>query len=820
MKKETMSIIGMTCTTCAHTIENAVRKLDGIMQANVNFASETLLVEYNEKIINHDDISAAVISAGYKVELPSSFKSVVIPINGMTCASCAKNVEKAISKIPGILSVNVNIATENAYVTWDTSKTHLSMIKASIKSAGYEPLAIELKSLKDIQLEKKKKEIKSFFYRFIMAISVSIPLVYISMGHMAGLPLPYFLHPDMYPLNYTLVQIFLIIPAIIAGRRFYFSGTRALLHLSPNMDSLISIGTIAAIIYSIWSFIQIIGGDKTAVNRLYFETASVIIALILLGKGLEMRSKGRASEAIKRLMGLAPKTAIVIHDNDEIELPVEEIEVGNMIRVRPGERIPVDGIIEEGTSSVDESMLTGESIPLIKKIGDKVSAGTVNETGLFLFRATGIGENTALAKIIHLVEDAQGSRAPIAALADTVSGWFVPAVIFIALLSAGLWFFSGQEFSFVIRIFISVLVIACPCALGLATPTALMVGTGKGAELGILIKSGEALETAHKAKIVVLDKTGTITLGKPSVTEVIPVTNDKTMTENEILVLAASAEKGSEHPLAAAIVKAAELKKLTLSPVKNLQAIPGYGIIATVNGKSIIIGNIKMMEQNSIDISSAIEQIETFSRKGRTIMFVADEGRLQGLIAVADIIKETSPKAVSLFRSMGLETIMITGDTRLVAEAIANESGIERTIPEVLPADKVNQIEQIKASGKTVIMIGDGINDAPALAKADVGIAMGTGTDIAAESAGIVLAKGDLLDAVKAISLSKAVIKNIKQNLFWAFGYNVLCIPIAAGILHVFGGPLLNPVFAAAAMSLSSISVVTNALRLKRFKPS
>jgi len=580
------------------------------------------------------------------------------------------------------------------------------------------------------------------------------------------------------------------------------------------MDSLIAIGTGAAFVYGIYSTAKIAGGDLEFLEGLYFESAGVIITLILLGRYLEAVSKGKTSEAIKKLMGLAPKNATVVHEGKEIVIPVEEVEVGDILLVKPGEKIPVDGEVVEGRTSVDESMLTGESIPVEKTVGSFVTGASINKNGMIKFKATRVGKDTALARIIKLVEDAQASKAPIAKLADIISGYFVPVVIIIAVIAAAAWALSGMSAVFSLTIFVSVMVIACPCALGLATPTAIMVGTGKGAEYGILIKSGEALETAHRIDTVVLDKTGTITEGKPVVTDIIPTNG---FSEEELLKIAASAEKASEHPLGEAIVNMAEEKGLDFYNIESFSAIPGYGIEVNINGKNIILGNKKLMERTNIEVNLQKES-DNLAREGKTPMFVASGGKLAGIIAVADVIKKESRKAVEALRNMGIEIVMITGDNRMTAEAVARQAGIDRVLSEVLPQDKATEVKKLQEKGKKVAMVGDGINDAPALAQADIGIAIGSGTDVAMESADIVLMRSELSGVPEAIRLSKRTIKNIKQNLFWAFAYNTAGIPIAAGVLHLFGGPLLNPMIAAGAMSLSSVSVLTNALRLRRFK--
>jgi Cu+-exporting ATPase len=750
-------------------------------------------------------------------------KHVTIPIEGMTCASCSARIEKVVGRLDGIAKVSVNLATEKADVLYDPQKVRLSAIKKSIADAGYTPREIDVSDIVDQDAERKAREIRVMWTKFIVAAAAAVPLLYLAMGHMIPslqLPLPWFLDPVQHPLAYALAQAILVVPAIAAGNRFYRAGVKALWHRAPSMDSLIAIGTAAAVLYSLYATARIAAGDFSAVSNLYFETAAVIIALILLGKTLETVSKGRTSQAIKKLMGLAPKTAIVIQAGKEIEIPISEVEVGDLVRVRPGGKVPVDGEVVDGYTSVDESMLTGESIPVEKKAGDPVTGASINKNGAITFRATRVGGDTALAQIIRLVEQAQGDKAPIARLADVVSGYFVPIVMLIALAAGAAWLISGQSAAFSMTIFVSVLVIACPCALGLATPTAIMVGTGRGAENGILIKGGAALEETHRIQTVILDKTGTITEGVPVVTDVVPANG---ATEDSLLQLAASAERGSEHPLGDAIVEAADRRKLPLLPVERFQAMPGRGIEARINGKMVLLGNEKLMNEEGIGLGGLLEASRALARSGKTPMFVAVDLRAAGVIAVADVPKESSARAITALRKMGLEVVMITGDNERTANAIAAQVGVDRVLAEVLPREKAEAVKKIQAgsairgTGRIVAMVGDGINDAAALAQADIGIAIGSGADVAIESADIVLMKNDLGDVVEAIRLSKATIRTIRQNLFWAFCYNVLGIPIAAGVLRLFGGPLLNPIFAAAAMSLSSVSVVGNALRLRRF---
>ena len=749
-------------------------------------------------------------------------KREVLKISGMTCAACSARIEKVVSKIEGVESVTVNLTTEKLSAYIDEEVADVQKIKTAVERAGFGWSELKEGSQQaDEDRQKKEREINLLWKKFIVSAVFSLPLLYISMGSMLSflsfLPIPEYLEPMDYPLNFALVQILLSIPVLIAGNRFYVVGFRAIRMKSPNMDSLIAMGATAALIYSLYSTWQIYQGNMGFVEGLYFETAGVIITLILLGKSMEAVSKGRTSEAIKKLMGLAPKTATVIKNGKEIEISIDDVEENDIVLVKPGAKIPVDGEITEGFTSVDESMLTGESMPVDKKVGDSVFAATINKNGLIRFRATKVGDNTALAQIIKLIEDAQQSKAPIAQMADIVSGYFVPTVFVIAIASFALWMLSGETLSFSLTIFVSVLVIACPCALGLATPTAIMVGTGKGAENGILIKGGEALETTHKINTIIFDKTGTITEGKPTVTDIITT---GTMDSDSLLQITASAEKGSEHPLGDAIVKSAEDKGLELYPIEHFESITGQGINATIQGKQLLIGNIRLMQEMNIAVEAVLKDADTLAAQGKTPMYIALDSKLAGIIAVADVVKPGSAKAVKKLMEMGIEVAMITGDNRRTAEAIAKQVGITRVLSEVLPQDKSGEVKKLQQEGRRVAMVGDGINDAPALVQSDIGIAIGSGTDVAMESADIVLMHSDLMDVVTAIQLSKSTIRNIKQNLFWAFAYNVAGIPLAAGVLHIFGGPLLNPIFAAAAMSLSSVSVLSNALRLRRFKVS
>lgn len=808
MESKTYKIEGMTCASCARTIEKVTSKLDGVSSSSVNIATEKLNINFDSKKVNLNDIKNAVENAGYKLVSETSTK--VLKLEGMTCASCASSIEKATRKLDGIIESNVNFATEKLNITFDSSKVKVMDIKNAIESAGYKAVEESV----DYDKENKDKHISILWKRFIFSLIFTVPLLYISMGGMLGAPVPGIFNADINPEVNALVQLLLTLPVVIIGYKFYTVGFKSLFKGHPNMDSLIAIGTLAAILYGVFATYKVLGGDAMYVHQLYFESAAVIITLITLGKYFETLSKGKTSEAIKKLMGLAPKTARVIRNEKEIEIPIEEVEVGDIIVVRPGEKMPVDGVVVSGLTSVDESMLTGESIPVEKQVGDKIIGASINKNGTISYQATRVGKDTALAQIIKLVEDAQGSKAPISKLADIISGYFVPIVIILAIVTGIVWYIFKQDWVFSLTIFISILVIACPCALGLATPTAIMVGTGKGAENGILIKSGTALETAHKVQTIVFDKTGTITEGKPKVTDII--TNG--ITEDELLTLAASAEVGSEHPLGEAIVKGAEERRLKLKKVDYFKAIPGHGINVKIESKELLLGNKKLMIESNIKLGNLEEKANNIALSGKTPMYIAINNKIAGVIAVADTVKENSKLAIERLHKIGIEVVMITGDNKRTAEAIAKTVGIDRVLADVLPEDKANEVKKLQAEGKKVAMVGDGINDAPALAQADIGIAIGSGTDVAMESADIVLMKSDLKDVVTAIELSKKTIINIKENLFWAFGYNVLCIPIAMGILYIFGGPLLSPMIAGAAMSFSSVSVVLNALRLKRFK--
>ncbi|PKM86581.1 MAG: copper-translocating P-type ATPase, partial [Firmicutes bacterium HGW-Firmicutes-10] len=734
-----------------------------------------------------------------------------------TCASCSSAVERSLKKLDGVEIASVNLATNKATIKYDGSKVKIAELKKAVEKAGYVPKDIEKTLANDEDQMRKDRESKDMFHRLILSIIFSLPLLYIAMGHMF-IPdiakLPAIIDYHNYPLNFTLVQLVLTLPVMWAGRKFFLIGFKTLFKGSPNMDTLVAIGTGAAFLYGLYAIIAIYNGDFSFVENLYFEVAALIITLLLVGKYMEARMKGKTSEAIKKLMNLAPKIARLVKNGVEIEVTLEEVEVDDILIVKPGERIPVDGIVTEGYSAVDESMLTGESLPVDKQPGDSIVGGSLNKNGLLTMKAKAVGESTALARIIKLVEDAQGQKAPIAAMADIVSSYFVPVVIVIAIVSALVWWFVGKDVDFVLTIFVTVLVIACPCALGLATPTAIMVGTGKGAENGVLFKGGEALETAHHIQAIIFDKTGTLTEGKPTLTDVIPYNMDKDI----LLRYTASAEQGSEHPLAQAIVKGATDKGIQLFPITKFMAVTGRGVDVTLDEKSVLIGNRAFMDERNIELHAIEADMDRLADEGKTPMLVAIDNQIRGIVAVADVVKPSSAKAVEQLKQMGIKVAMITGDNKKTAAAIGRQVGIDLILAEVLPQDKSSEVVKLQKQGYSVAMVGDGINDAPALAMADIGIAIGSGTDVAIESADVVLMKSDLMDVVTAIKLSRATIRNVKQNLFWAFIYNIAGIPLAAGVFYAFGGPLLNPIFAGAAMAFSSVSVVTNALRLRRFK--
>ena len=738
-------------------------------------------------------------------------------LSGMTCAACAMTIEMVVKELPTVKEATVNLATEKLTV-FPKEGFASEQVFDVVKEAGYQAVEKGEQRQSDYakQVAEKKENVRHMARRIWFVAGVTIPLLYISMGSMIGLPLPAFLDSRAHPIIFVLAQLLLTLPAIGIGRGFYTRGFRNLAKRHPNMDSLIAVGTSAAFLYSLYSVVQVLSGHYSFVHQLYFESVGVIITLVLLGKYLEGNAKGRTSQAIQSLMSLIPNQATVVRYGEVVTIDAEDIKLGDIVRIKPGERMPVDGIVVSGQTYVDESMMTGESVPVEKGIGDRITSATVNQTGSIDYEATKVGSDTTLAQIVHLVEEAQGSKAPIAVMADKISLYFVPIVLLLAILAALAWFFvAGKSLQFSLSIFIAVLVIACPCALGLATPTAIMVGTGKGAENGVLIKSGQVLEAARMVNTVVLDKTGTITEGKPSLTDVLTF---GTISRGDLLSLIASSEQHSEHPLATAILQAVQAEDVSLTPVTDFQAVSGKGIVAQVNDQEILIGNESLMKQYQVELGEHISDLISLSHQGKTAMLVALDKHLLANVAVADQIKKNSREAISELQKMGLEVIMLTGDREETAQAVAREAGVHQVIAGVFPDGKAALVKDLQVKGKKVAMVGDGINDAPALVQAEVGVAIGSGTDVAIDSADIVLMHSDLLDVVTAIRLSQATIKNIKENLFWAFAYNTLGIPVAMGFLYIFGGPLLNPMLAGLAMSFSSVSVVTNALRLRRFK--
>lgn len=749
-------------------------------------------------------------------------------VTGMTCSACSAHVDKAVRKLPGVDDVNVNLLGGTMTVNYGGALTAEDII-AAVTKAGY-GASLPVKTGTSAAQARPaanamEEDLQNMKRRLIASLVFMIPLFYLSMGHMMGWPIPAFFHGTENAMTYALTLFLLTLPPLIVNQKYFRVGFKTLWHRSPNMDSLIAVGASAAVVYGIIALYFIgygLGHDRMDLVEhysmdLYFESAAMIVTLITVGKYLETRSKGKTGQAIARLMDLSPKTATVLRDGVETEIPVEQVQVGDLVLVRPGGSVPVDGVVAEGASSVDESALTGESIPVDKGPGDQVISASINRSGVLTLRATRVGEDTTLAQMIRLVDEAASSKAPIAKLADKVAGVFVPVVMTIAVVTAAVWLLTGHSAEQALTSGVAVLVISCPCALGLATPVAIMVGTGKGAEQGILVKSAEGLETLRSVTTVVLDKTGTVTEGKPRVTEILPLGD---MTETELLQVAASLEKPSEHPLGAAIVEEGVARNMAVLPVTDFVAVHGKGVRGTVQGEDWLAGNAAMMQDAGVELGNGAADADRLAGQGKTPLFFVRAGRLVGIIAVADTVKTTSAMAIQGFRNLGLKVVLLTGDNRRTADAIAKELSIDQVIAQVLPTDKERHVAQLQQQGEKVAMVGDGINDAPALARADVGIAIGAGTDVAIESADIVLMKSDLIDAVTAVELSRATIRNVKENLFWAFFYNIICIPLAAGVFYPLFHIQLSPMFAAAAMSLSSVCVVTNALRLRFFKPS
>jgi Cu+-exporting ATPase len=805
----------MSCASCSSRVEKTAAKITGVKAASVNLATGKIKVTFDDNVTSFEDIAAEITHSGYPVELKRAVESIVYRVEGMNCASCVNKVEKGILTIAGVKSAAVNLTTEKVKIEYLAGKTKLRSVRDKVEQAGFKLVNITSEERGDEQERRTQSALRRQKLKLIVASIFTIPLVFIAMAEMVGVELPQILNLHDNPQNFALIQLLLALPVVLAGFAFYTNGFSALWRLSPNMDSLIAVGTTSALGYSLRNTWLISQGSVEMARHLYYETGVVIITLIMVGKYLEAISKGRASMAIKQLMNLQPATAIIVEGDQEKEIPIDEVETGDLLVAKPGERIAVDGLVKEGKTSIDESMLTGESLPVNKKLGDPVYGASINQNGYIHYQATKVGKDTVLARIIQLVEEAQSNKAPIARMADIISGYFVPAVILMALLASVTWYLVGMPASFALMIFISVMVIACPCALGLATPTAIMVGTGRGAAFGIMIKGGEALEIAAGLKTIVFDKTGTITAGRPEITKIIPFS---TYGDEQLLGLAAAIEKRSEHALANAFIQAAAEKKLPELKVDQVKTLPGMGITGDVGKLQLALGNFKLMQQLGI-LKQEKEEALQLSVLGQTAIYLAINQQLAGIIGISDPVKSDSAQAIQLLHKMGLRTVMLTGDNEKTAQAIAAEVGIDEVISQVLPEQKADKIKELKELRGKTGMVGDGINDAPALALADLGIAIGSGTDVAMESAQIVLMKNSLMGVVNSIELSQATLRNIKQNLFWAFGYNIAGIPVAAGILYAFGGPTLNPMFAAAAMAMSSVSVVTNALRLRNFKP-
>lgn len=818
--KQTFEVGGMDCVACAQSIERVLGRQDGVDSAVVNYGNNKLYINYDETMVSEDLIRQKVDKLGFtltqdqisqQVAETTDIRKKQFTVEGMDCVACAQSIERVLGKKDGVDSAVVNYASGKLYLAYDPAVIKTDEVETAVAKLGF-----TLKA--DTGMEAETVVVNPYRQRLIISMLFTIPLLILAMGPMVGLTLPSVINPMHQPLNYGLLQLLLTLPVMIVSRRFFTSGFANLFRGNPNMDSLIALGTSAAFLFSLYQIVVIATGEGHAIHTIYFESAATILALITLGKFLENISKGRTSQAIRKLMGLRPDKATIIRNGEEVVIPVDDLVKGDIILLKPGSAAPADGVVLEGSNYMDEAMLTGESIPLAKTIGSPIYTASTSSGGTIRYQATKVGSETALASIIRLVEDAQATKAPIARLADIISGYFVPVVIVIAVLSAGFWLVRGEGFAFALTILVSVLVIACPCALGLATPTAIMVGTGKGAENGILIKSGEALEQAHQIDALVLDKTGTLTRGKPVVTDLVAAGGD----EAELLRIAASLEANSEHPLGRAMIEEAKARDLALAEVTEFRTMTGLGIRGRIDGVDYSIGNARLMMQDGVTLSGEMDETaQRLAEDGKTPMFLASGQTVVGIIGVADTIKATSKEAVALLKSMGIRTIMLTGDNERTARAIGRQLGIDEVVAEVMPEDKIRKIEELKAQGHITGMVGDGINDAPALAAAHVGIAIGSGTDVAMESADIVLMHDDIMDVPTAIDLSRKTIRNIKQNLFWAFIYNVVGIPVAMGLLYLITrdpNVLLNPMIAAFAMSMSSVSVLTNALRLRGYK--
>lgn len=801
------AVEGMSCASCSAAVERILNRFDEIESANVNLVLNQVSITYTQKHLPAWE--EAVAKAGFHLKEQAESTTYTLDIEGMTCSSCSSAIERTVRKLPGVVEMNVNLVTNTATLTYDKKVIKLSEILKAIEQVGYHA---SLQKKDNEESVKKDHENLRVYTTLVLALV----LLYIGMSHMLGnikLPLPTIIHYETNPLNFALIQFVLATLILILGFHFFTRGIKALMHKAPNMDTLVAVGTGSAYLYSLYSLFAIMQGDMHAVHALYFESAGVVVALVQFGKHLEAISKKKSTGAISALLKLRPTTTTLYRDGEEIEIDVEEVSTGDLLVVKPGEHIPVDGVLRQGSVNVDESMLTGESMPVKKEVGDALIQGTIALDGRLVMECNAVQEDTTLAKIIRMVEEAQGKKAPIARIADRISLYFVPTVMVIALLSAILWYIANRDFAFSLTIFVSVLVIACPCALGLATPTAIMVGTGKAAQLGIFIKSGEALETASRINTIVFDKTGTITVGKPVVTDVATQ-----QSEQQVILYAAMLEQGSKHPLATAILTKAEELNLDIPSLTEIHTHNGRGLEGEYLNKPLFVGSRKFLQEQGYETQVFERHELSYQKSGKTAVWVGYDGEITGVVAIADKLKENVRQVIGSLKQQNIDVIMITGDNEVTAKAIAAQAGIDHVIAQVLPDEKGKEVQRLQSEGKIVAMVGDGINDAVALTQSEVGIAIGSGSDVAVESADVVLVKDNIQDVETAVRLSRAVIRNIRQNLFWAFFYNTLGIPIAAGLLHVFGGPLLSPVFAGAAMAFSSVSVVSNALRLRNFK--